>query len=126
MVNQVVNFLHGSFDIIEEKLSENLNKHVEKFEYEKAQDLNEITIFCQNFCKRQQFFRQFRTGCLLVSENKNLPISYKFINGELIRPGLPYQTEAFQRSDDRFLLDRANIIYNWIHHKKNSCEFVFE
>lgn len=136
IVGQVIEFLNGNESAAVEKLTKAMEAAAAALEFEKASELKNKIEFCKNFCSRQRFIHRFKKQNLIIFENGDDNLSYKFIKGRLATPvdfvstaTIPQPVFQCQDSDScedaRFLLDRANIVYKWINSKHNRCEYYF-
>jgi excinuclease ABC subunit C len=121
IVEQTENFLQGDTIIILQLLTKEMEKNADNLEFEKAKTQKEQFAFCKNFGKRQKFFDLFKTKNLVISD-KNSETTYNFNKGMLTS----HSIELNHSVDDRFILDRANIVYKWVHNNKNRCVYYFE
>lgn len=136
IVGRVVELLTGKGDYVVSKITEAMEKASEALQFEKAEELKERIDFCERFCSRQRFMHHFKEQRLTLCENGNVEVTYEFERGRLKNlQGVPSKAEGSRAillnevmesgEDPRFLLDRANIVYNWIHNRKNECEYTF-
>jgi excinuclease UvrABC nuclease subunit len=123
LVNNVIGFLNGDDALVVGRIEKELNAAVIQKSYEKAAVLKDRIGFCRRFCARQRFIRKFRRDKLTVVENKNKNIAHIFVKGRLGSGCRQYQES---REDPRSIVDRANIIYNWINKNREACEYFFE
>ena len=122
IVERTHNFLQGNTETILHILDREMEINAKILEFEKAKTQKEQFAFCENFGKRQKFFNLFKTKNLVFSEGNPEQTSYHFRKGILDSHSL----ELNHSKDDRFVLDRANIVYKWIKNKKNNCSHYFE
>ena len=136
IVERVVDFLNGNEVYVTKKLTESMENASTALQFEKAEELKERIDFCERFCARQRFLHHFREQRLTLSENGNIEVTYEFERGRLKNlQGVPSEAQGSKAillneviesdEDPRFLLDRANIVYSWIHNEKNECEYSF-
>ena len=138
IVNKVIEFLSGNIESLIPMLEKILNNHIASAEFENAEETKGLIEFCKGFADKQKFFYRFKYGKLKIFENNDSVPSYIFNKGRLhvncktannqiieSNNGLFYfDNELFK--DSRILLDRANIVYNWITNNKNRCRHIFE
>jgi len=138
IVNKVVDFLCGNNEYIITMLEKKLNYHVTHTEFENAHEIKSLIEFCKNFADKQKFFYRFKYGKLKIFEYDDTVPFYVFdkgrlelntgkVNNKIIESnnGLFYfDNELFK--DSRILLDRADIVYNWLTRNKNSCRHIFD
>ena len=102
-----------------------MKKHAGTLEFETARQIKDNISFCKIFSKRQRFIQKFKSGKLIISENGKVDLIYIFQKGHYKAPE-KQPKNLLSDQDDRFLLDRANIVYNWLHKNNNNCEYYFE
>ena len=133
IVERAVEFLNGNETYVVGKLTEAMEEASSALQFEKAEELKERIDFCERFCTRQRFLHRFKEKNLTINENG---IVYEFEKGRLITlKGFTSQQHDIMAilcgrsenldEDPRFHLDRANIVYGWIHNEKNECEYCF-
>ncbi len=130
MVAHAVTFLEGGGDWLEQRLEEEIAICSNSENYRRAAELKEQLGFCRRFCARQRFIHRFRTGLLSITEPGSESRSYSFDRGNLVgvtrngagaigAVGIP--DELLERqTDDRFLLDRANLVYVWLNGNRSA------
>ena len=137
IVNNVVEFLSGNSSYIIPLLEKKLNHYISKAEFENAQEIKDQIEFINDYSEKQTFLTRFKYGTMELYENSSQLPSYIFNRGRLKINNLftNYQitelNNKFFRTDNelfkdsRILLDRANIVYNWIYGRKNNYRYVF-
>lgn len=124
VVRRTLDFLEGDGACLDEGLHSQIARCSEKREFEKAADLKGQLSFCRRFCQRQRFINEFKTGRLSIHEEGHPAWSYHFERGNLIEAaqtvdgarrvaGIPGPLIE-EQTDERFLLDRANLVYVWV------------
>ena len=137
IVERVIDFLNGNDEYVIVRLTEAMEKAAGVLQFEKAEELKERIDFCKRFCARQRFLHCFKEQNLTIRENGIHGTTYEFEKGKFknLKASDPVNhdiTSFLQQEpedanqDPRFLLDRANIVYSWIHNEKNECEYTFE
>lgn len=126
IVKNVIGFLDGNKKLVVKELTTTMEKHAAALEFETARQIKEKIQFCKNFCKRQRFIQKFRSQKLVISGNGKTDLTYIFQKGFYKTAEKDQSNSSSSNQDDRFLLDRANIVYNWLHKNKNICEYYFE
>ena len=99
-----------------------MGKNAKNLEFERLKRQKEQITFCQNFGKRQIFFSLFKTKNLVIREKSTEETNYQFKKGILTSHFL----ELNHSEDDRYTLDRANIVYKYIHSQKKHCDYYFK
>ncbi|UCE17182.1 MAG: GIY-YIG nuclease family protein [Gemmatimonadota bacterium] len=133
IVERVVEFLRGNETYAVGKLTEAMEEASLALQFEKAEEFKGRIEFCERFCTRQRFLHRFKEENLTIRENG---IVYEFEKGRLkALRGFTSQHPDIMTilcgrredsdEDPRFHLDRANIVYSWIHNEKNECEYYF-
>jgi len=139
VVQQVSRFLEGDDPGVVERIEEEIRSCIRDTRFERAQRLRDDLIFCDSFFNRQRFNHRFRISHLkIASRHKNDP-GYHFENGALkeiiLRDGrickVGEQLDLFDLSvvkedEPRFLLDRANLVYNWLRQNEEQVDYTFE
>ncbi len=138
IVNKVQDFLGGNIDYIIPLLTVKLNKHIADVEFEHAQETKNRIEFINNFAEKQKFFNKFRYGILEIYENNNYYPSYIFNKGRLNITDSSagnkiiesnnrlFYTDNEIFNDSKILLDRANIVYNWLNSGKNKDNIMIK
>lgn len=135
----VVQFLEGKDPGVITRIEGEMNLSISELRFEHAQRLREDLIFCDAFFNRQRFNHRFRVENLLVKSRSSGTGNYLFKNGALkevvLRDGrickVGEQLDLFDLSvvkedDPRFLLDRANLVFNWLSKNHVSVEYEFQ
>jgi excinuclease ABC subunit C len=137
IVNKVHEFLNGDNGYIIPLLEKKLNQYIAKKEFENAQEIHNQIEFVNNYSVKQRFLNRFKYGTMeLYDEGSTAPlyifnkgrlkINNKIINNEIIESNNKlFSTDKELFNDSRILLDRANIVYNWLCSRKNSYRYVF-
>jgi len=137
IVKQAVDFLRGNEKIVMDRLEQTIENSVATQDFEKAAKCRDQMLLCRNFCERQRFIDLFKSKNFIVFENGAKDMTHIFIkgigsslNGHLSREKINEivsNTGAHpeDREDDRYLLDRANILHRWIKMNGSHCQYVF-
>jgi excinuclease ABC subunit C len=138
LVKSAEAFLAGDETTLLKRMMESLRDHSRQLRFEKAAEIVRTMEFCHRLIKRQRFFRSFAAGQLVLYERGEREGTYRFSNGWLVdylpevvpRNDIPVidvgeSPEGYGKhgSDERFLVDRSNIIYSWINAHKS--EYIF-
>lgn len=134
--HHVAQFLEGKDPGVVAGIEEEIRVCISETRFERAQRLRDDLIFCDAFFNRQRFNHRFRIEHLKIESRFEKTPAYLFENGALkeviLRDGrickVGEQLDLFDLSvvkedEPRFLLDRANLVYNWI--KKNQAEVAY-
>lgn len=136
VVADVKNFLHGNMDYLHEKLETAMNLAAKSQDFEKAARIRDQIDFCEQFSLRQRFIHAFKTQNLVIHEDKASSHTHIFVkgkgesyNGQLDQKTIrdiitTQQVLDLRTEDERFILDRANILYSWIKGNKSEFEFI--
>jgi excinuclease ABC subunit C len=136
-VNKVQDFLGGNTGYIIPLLTSKLSMHISDAEFEYAQVIQRQIDFLNSFSEKQKFFNKFRYGKLQIYEGRNRNPSYIFskgrlricessVNNKIIESNnklLCNDNEIF--NDPRVMLDRANIVFNWLNKSVDNYRYVF-
>ncbi|UCD36887.1 MAG: GIY-YIG nuclease family protein [Fidelibacterota bacterium] len=137
-VRSAAAFLMGDESSLLHRMLDSLEQHSRQLRFEQAAEIKRTMEFCHRLVQRQRFFRCFTDGQLVLHERREGEATYRFHQGWLVdyRPEIvPWQNlpvaevgERFPRdteqgTDERYLVDRANIVYSWIN--RHQCEHVF-
>ncbi len=137
IVNKVLEFLGGDTGYIIPLLESKLKLYTDNTEFESAQEVKDQIGFINAYGERQTFLTRFKYGTMELYENGNpvplyiftrgrLKISDQFTSSEITESNNKlFCTDNELFKDSRVLLDRANIVYNWVHGKKNGYSYVF-
>ncbi|UCH15808.1 MAG: GIY-YIG nuclease family protein [Bacteroidales bacterium] len=137
IVNKVQEFLSGNSEFIIPLLERKLNHYISNAEFENAQEIKDRIEFINSYNEKQKFLTSFKFGTLELYNNTSqeplyifnrgrLRINNSFINTQITESNnklFSADNELFK--DSRVLLDRANIVYNWIHGRKNNFRHAF-
>lgn len=135
IVSQTTDFLNGNESSIVDSLTQRLEKKAANRKFEEAQKIKEQLIFCKKFCERQRFIQQFKTRKAILHTKNGKRATYVFSNGCLSTAessGIDndfikkYQPRIDHSEDNRFLMDRANIVFNWVTNNKQDWDVHFE
>ncbi len=126
ITTEVAQFLEGTDPGIISRIENEINICIKELRFEHGKRLREDLVFCDGFFNRQRFNHRFRMDHLKIEGNPDDPV-YLFENGALkeviLKDGrickVGEQLDLFDLSivkedDPRFLLDRANLVYNWL------------
>ncbi len=133
--DRVVRFLNGEVEWIADRLEGTMASLADAREYEKAAAVREELSFCENFTTRQRFIHQFTTRNLELREAGEEQVVYRFERGNLVSssvaasaiprdPAVPARL-AEPVTDEKFLLDRANLVYTWLNRQVPACSYEF-
>jgi excinuclease ABC subunit C len=137
IVYKVQEFLSGNCSYIIPLLEKRLNHHISKAEFENAQEIKDQIDFIKVYNEKQKFLTRFKYGTMELYEKSSpfplyvfnkgrLKINNQSINNEITELNNKlFSTDNELFKDSRVLLDRANIVYNWVNSKKNNCRHVF-
>jgi excinuclease ABC subunit C len=137
IVNHVLDFLDGNESEAVSRLTQRMEDHARKLGFEKAAEIKQQLDFCKRFCARQRFIREFRERSLVfLHRADDLFFAYTFAKGRFCgHKKVSSNTDLSQLSvgsgnsgseeDNRFVFDRANIVFNWLSNERNQCEWQF-
>jgi excinuclease ABC subunit C len=111
ITRRVSDFFEGDAAYLLEKLEAMMRDRSRRLDFEGAREIRERMERVERFSRRQRFIRRFRSEDLEVKEEGEPGIIHRFKKGI---PADRADDPSFSGEDDRFLLDRANIVYNWI------------
>ncbi len=136
---QVTQFLEGEDPGVISKIEAEIRICIQETRFEHAQRLRDDLIFCDAFFNRQRFNHRFRVEHLKIETRQTGVPVYLFENGALkevvLRDGrlcrVGEQLDLFDLSivkedEPRFLLDRANLVYNWLKKNQGLVEYEFQ
>lgn len=136
---QVAEFLAGKDPGVISRIEVEIRLSIDALRFEHAQRLRDDLIFCDAFFNRQRFNHRFRVDHLKIKATVRGTPSYLFKNGALkevlLKDGricdVGEQLDLFDLSvvkqdDPRFLLDRANLVYNWLTKNQSVVEYNFQ
>jgi excinuclease ABC subunit C len=139
IVSRVTEYLDGDGGHVFRLLTRRMERSAEALEYERAAQLKELLDFNRRFCERQRFIRHFTTGKLFIREENPRTSPHVFVEGRLqvpdaespdvdvkraiaaVRPGSGNPSE-----DDRFVHDRAVIVFGWINRNRETVDIALE
>ena len=136
IVNKVQEFLSGNSSYIIHLLKIKLKQYIIDSEFENAQEIKDQIEFINGYSEKQTFLTRFKYGTMELYENGSPVPLYIFnkgrlkINNQLTNCEITESNNKLFRTDNelfkdsRILLDRANIVYNWIYGKKNNYRYV--
>ncbi|MFH1998532.1 MAG: hypothetical protein ABIK28_02575 [Planctomycetota bacterium] len=109
-----------------------------RLEYEGASTIRDLIRFATRFNQRQAFIHCFKSEDLVIREQGAHGITHRFSKGcYLFEHPKPFSKETrpdrserddtihLQPEDDRFLLDRANLVLSWLKRNEGSCSYEF-
>ncbi|NQV29641.1 MAG: GIY-YIG nuclease family protein [Candidatus Marinimicrobia bacterium] len=136
--SRVAQFLEGQDPGVINRIESEIKLCINDLRFEHAQRLRDDLIFCDAFFNRQRFNHRFRIEYLRVTGRGADVSNYLFKNGALqevlLKDGrickVGEQLDLFDLSvvkedDPRFLLDRANLVYNWLSQNQANVEYEF-
>ena len=137
--SSVAQFLAGRDPGVINRIESEIKTSITELRFEHAQRLRDDLIFCDAFFNRQRFNHRFRIEFLKIKVRGSGAPKYLFKNGALqevlLRDGrictVGEQLDLFDLSvvkadDPRFLLDRANLVYNWLTKNHEQVEYEFK
>jgi len=137
--HQITQFLKGNDPGVVAMIEEEIRVCISETRFERAQRLRDDLIFCDSFFNRQRFNHRFRVEQLKIESRFDESPDYLFENGALkevvLRDGrickVGEQLDLFDLSvvkedEPRFLLDRANLVYNWLNKNKAKVAYSFQ
>ena len=115
MINQVVLFLEGKTDIVKEYIKENIDKCIEKLEFEKAKELHERLNKITKITEKQKVSNLNETstdiwGYMLVKDKLYIQI-FKIRNSKLLKHDNLYIEEIDRAKIDNIMLDIVSQYY---------------
>jgi excinuclease ABC subunit C len=135
----VTQFLEGEDPGVISMIEDEIRICIQETRFEHAQRLREDLIFCDTFFNRQRFNHHFRVDHLKIESRREGEPGYLFENGALREVVLKHgrlckvgdQLDLFDLSivkedEPRFLLDRANLVYNWLKKNQGSVKYKFQ
>jgi excinuclease UvrABC nuclease subunit len=136
-VRQAVAFLEGDASPMVKRLSGAMQEASNRLDFECASRLRDQIDFTRRFCRRLRFLVGFRRSSLVVHEGRKARLTHVFIQGDgEARRGRLSRKEVERliarrpakrscREDARFVLDRANIVYDWLKRNREHAEHYF-
>ena len=137
--DQVAQFMEGEDPGVISKIEERIRDCIQETRFEQAHRLRDDLIFCDSFFNRQRFNHRFRVEHLKIEGRREGIPGYLFENGALkeviLRDGrlckVGEQLDLFDLSvvkedEPRFLLDRANLVYNWLKKNQGAVKYEFQ
>lgn len=138
IVRNVSAFLQGDEEIAVQRMEKEMNARAKRLDFEGASGIRDLLTFAKRFCTRQQFIHRFRTGKLVILEKEPKARTYLFNQGRYKAIAGIMSPEEFgqnlsqwdraggpEEEDDRFLLDRANLVLSWLNSHQETSSFVF-
>lgn len=134
IAQRVRDFLKGDFNYFEKILKNQMNYYSSERNFEEASKTRDLLKYLKNLCNRQEFIHKFGNTKTIISENGKDEYTYIFNWGRLVKVTkksiTPKQINNFLQNledgrgpdDERFALDRANIVWKWIKKKKRVAE----
>jgi excinuclease UvrABC nuclease subunit len=136
---KVREFLQGTDPGITDLIEAEIQKSIASLRFEHASRLRDDLIFCDHFFHRQRFNHRFRRerleirpsvlGTPIYHFEKGALQEVVFKNGQIKRPGEQldlFDLSIVKEDDPRFLLDRANLVFNWLNKNREDLDFQFE
>ena len=134
----VEGFLRGEDPGVVPLILTEIRNSIESLNFEHAQRLRDDLVFCDAFFNRQRFNHRFRVETLQVHTRLSSTPAYYFEKGALreivlkdgriSRPGEQldlFDLSVCREDDPRFLLDRANLVYNWLNRNSETVDYSF-
>jgi excinuclease ABC subunit C len=138
LVDRVIDFLNGNERVIMERMIRIMEEAAKRLDFEKAAQMKERMGFIKRTCKRQRFIHAFKNTNLVIHENGLKALTHVIVQGNCTTwPGLQSEIEIHRiisevrsgdsacKEDDRHLLDRANIVHDWITRNRDHTEYYF-
>ncbi len=124
-MEQAIRSLQATDDSFTEFINKKIQTHAQNQEFEKAAHYRDMQRRYQAFVKRQKFQKIFLQHGLLVREKGEWPNTFIFLQGNLIeRKGEVVPIELMEGAEWQ-VLDRANVIYQWIYSRRSECAAAF-
>jgi excinuclease ABC subunit C len=131
VVNEVTEFLEGDARLITRRIDRAMEQAAANQAYENAGKYRENIAFCDRFCRRQRFVRRFRDKRTVTENAAGEAVIFE--RGTVIdAAGGPGDVIAELKGDNigdgdqRIVLDRAEIVYNWLRRKNTQNTVRFE
>lgn len=128
IIEKSIRFLAGDATEIRVRLDELIQQKSAVLEFEKAAELKANIAFVNSFCKRQRFIRRFQSESFIIHESEPTAATHLFIKGRYHLVAAPerigeliqelQQENSDTPEDHRFVTDRANLVYRWLHQTK--------
>jgi excinuclease UvrABC nuclease subunit len=132
-VNSVIRFLNGDVKEIIPELKRDLKSSISGFEFEKAEKIRKMIDFCVEYSRKQFHYNLFKNKILEIYNKVTGEVKYTFCRGRIhylayefdtvLKENKLVQSEYQPFTDSRILLDRSDIIYNWL--KVHAGEFDY-
>jgi len=114
-------------------MKKKMQAHALKHEFEKAAHYHHLQHRYAGYLKRQKFHDRFRRHGLMIWEKGHWSNTFLFVGGRLVeRNGQAVSVWPFpdQEWDERVaqewrVVDRANVIYQWLASQRSEAEAVF-
>lgn len=134
-VNDVIHFLNGNVNDILPELKKDLKICVTGLEYERAEKIRKMIEFCRVYEKKQFYHNLFKTKTIEIFNKVTGKVRYGLNQGRmdyfadeettsLMDSGI-LKSESHSFFDRRVLLDRSDIIYNWLDKHADEFEYHF-
>lgn len=134
-VNDVIYFLNGNVDEVFQALNEDLNSRISSLEFENADEIRKMMNFCLAYSKKQFYYNLFKNKILEIFNKVTGEVKYRFNQGRmnyfaddadtsLMDSGI-LESEHHSFFDSNILLDRSDIIYNWLNKHINEFKYHF-
>lgn len=130
-VNSVIRFLNGDIKQIIPELKCDLKSSISGLEFEKAEKIRKMIEFCMEYSKKQLHYNLFKNKILDIYNKVTGEVKYTFCRGRVryqahefdtvLKESKLVKSEYQPFTDSRILLDRSDIIYNWL--KAHEGEF---
>ncbi len=135
VVNEVIQFLNGNVHEILKALHRDLSSRITGFDFENAEKIQKMIEFCHEYKRKQLYYNLFRYKILEVYNKVSGEVIYGFTQGRICyfankaealmtELGIP-EPVHHPFSDLSVLLDRSDIIFNWLHRHSDEYEFHF-
>ncbi len=134
-VNDVIHFLNGNTNGILRELRKDLDVSISGLEFERAESTRKMIDFCMEYSKKQLYQTLFKNKMLKIYSKISGEVKYSFKQGRIIY--FAYDADAFSMNsrviepvhqsffDPRILLDRSDIIYNWLNRHMSEFDYHF-
>jgi len=113
-------FLAGSDESILKRIEQSMNRHAAARMFELAHEDKRSLLFAGRFLERQRFVRSFARHTLAIDHIDGS--SWRFARGALFEDE---QAASPASETPWWLLDRAIIVYSWLHRNRDETQYRF-
>jgi excinuclease UvrABC nuclease subunit len=134
-VNSVVHFLNGNVNAMLHELKKDLRRRITGLEFENADQIRKMIEFCLEYSRKQFHYNMFKTKTLEIFNKATGNVRYGFYQGRMnyfaddetisLTDLEILENEGQPFFDKRILLDRSDIIYNWLNRHTGDFEYHF-